>query len=253
MNIAVLDLETNGMAGSSVLSASSLVFNTEGAILDLFNHFYEPHEPINHYAVRVHGLTPQRLASLRSAIRAPRYFLEEWPDLLDFWGSYRVAGIAVHNLTYDTSFLPEIIQGTFRWWCSMRGLTARCAILRRPGNLKKSGYEYKWPRLQEAADILCNGPKALEPPDETARIEALMAEAYAHVSLYDCFELYRIIVRIARHDPGLIEFAPHVISFRAPRERGGFPDESPRHDQFTMNILAYEKKLRSVIQSGPPA
>ena len=248
MNIAVLDLETNGMAGSSVLSASSLVFNTEGAILGLFNHFYEPHEPVNNYAVRIHGLTPQRLAALRSVTQTPRYFLEEWPDLLDFWGSYRVAGIVVHNLTYDTSFLPEIVQGAFRWWCSMRGLTVRCAIPKRPGNLRSGEHEYKWPRLQEAADILCNGPKALDPPDETVRIEKIMEESYAHVSLYDCFELYRIVVRIARHDPGLILFGSHVIPFRAPRERCGFPDESPRHDRFTMNILAYEKKLRSVMQ-----
>lgn len=248
MNIAVLDLETNGMTGSSVLSASSLVFDTEGAILGVFNHFYLSHEPPNFYATRIHGLTPERIAALRSTRKTAPYFLEEWPILLDFWENHDVAGVVVHNLTYDTAFLPEIAQGAFRWWCSMRGLTAWCAIPKRPGNFRSGGCGYKWPRLQEAADRICNGPEALEPPPETARIEGIAGDFHAHISLCDCFELYRVVVRILRHRPDLVAFAPHAVPFRPPRKRGEAPTAPPRPDRFTMNILAYEKKLISVIQ-----
>ena len=249
MNVAVLDLETNGMTGSSVLSASSLVFNAEGTIFGVFNRFYVSHEPPDFYATRIHGLTPERIAALRSTLETSPYFLEEWPDLLEFWENRDVAGVVVHNLTYDTAFLPEIAQSAFRWWCSMRGLTAWCAIPKRPGNFRNGEREYKWPRLQETADRICNDPEALEPPPETARIENAMEDFHAHVSLCDCFELYRIVVRVLRHRPELIAFAPHVVPFRPPRKKGGASGAFPRHDRFTAEVLAYEKKLRSLTET----
>ena len=108
MNIAVFDLETNGMSGSSVLSASSIVFDEEGVVLDFFNRFYLPQERPDGYAARIHGLTVERLLTLRENSDAPLYFSEDWPDLIAFWDAWDVEGVVVHNLSFDVSFLPEI-------------------------------------------------------------------------------------------------------------------------------------------------
>ncbi|MDR1649301.1 MAG: hypothetical protein LBR71_03485 [Synergistaceae bacterium] len=254
MNIAVFDVESNGMMGSSVLSASSIVFDGDGALLDIFNRFYLPQERLDRYAVRVHGLTPGRILALReeaaASFDAPRYFLEDWPDLIEFWESWDVAGVVVHNLPFDTSFLPEIAQSALRWWCSMRGLTLYCALPKRQGNVKIGGKRYKWPKLSEAADIICNGPGALPPPAETERIEMEVGEGLAHVSLFDCFELYRMVSRIARHREDLLQFASSAVAFRPPkRHPASLAGEAPTPDRFTANILCYERKLRFLLRT----
>ena len=58
MNFAVLDFETNGYKGASVLSASSIVFDGEGRVLDFFNRFYLSTEPFDHQLTRIHGPQP---------------------------------------------------------------------------------------------------------------------------------------------------------------------------------------------------
>ena len=253
MNIAVFDLETNGMTGSSVLSASSIVFDSSGgALLGLFNRFYIPQEQyINPYAAKIHGLTIERLLALREHCEAPCYFLEDWPNLIEFWESWNVTGIAVHNLSFDVSFLPEIAQSVFRWWCSMRGLTVYCQIPKRPGNSKIGTETFKWPKLGEASDIICNGPKSLAPPENTKQIEDSVGEGIAHVSLYDCFELYRVVCRIAKHRKELLQFSPYVVPFQPPKSSSWSASNGTKRiffrDNVTADILAYERKLRSVI------
>ena len=49
MNIAAFDLETNGYPGTSVLSASSIVFDEAGRLLAFFNRFYLPTETFNRW------------------------------------------------------------------------------------------------------------------------------------------------------------------------------------------------------------
>jgi hypothetical protein len=251
MNMAVFDVESNGMTGSSVLSASSIVFDDDGRLLDIFNRFYLPHEPFDRYAVRIHGLTPGRIMALREKSAVSRYFLDDWPDLIEFWEEWDVAGVVVHNLTFDASFLPEIAQSALQWWCSMRGLTFYCAIPAKPGgNARAGGKRYKWPKLGEAADIICNSPGALPPPPETERIEEAAGEGVPHVSLFDCFELYRMVSRIARHREDLLRFAPSVVAFRPPRARAAYApaEETPSPDRFTTEVLRYEQRLRSLLR-----
>jgi len=262
MNIAVFDLETNGMAGTSVVSASSIIFNAEGAILDVFNRFYLPVEQLNPYATRIHGLTIDRLVTLRKHIQSTPYFAEDWPDLLDFWESRNVAGVVVHNLSFDAAFLPEIAQGAVRWWCSMKGLTSWCAI---PKRGIRAGRQFKWPKLGEAADIVCNGPEALTPPNATTLVENAIRESmshFSHVSLFDCFELYRIVSRIRLHRRDLIKFEPFVIPFYPPTARfntvsktiftvDSGANESGRankanRDLFISDVLACDRKIRAM-------
>jgi DNA polymerase III epsilon subunit-like protein len=253
MNVAVFDLETNGLMGSSVLSASSIVFDDEGVVLDVFNRFYLPLEPHDDYVTRIHGLTLGRLLALREHIEAPSHFTEDWPDLLNFWGALGVEGVVVHNLAFDTSFLPEVAQGAFLWWCSMKGLTAYCAIP------KRGGGAFKWPKLEEVMDVVCNGPNALAPSKATEDVENAIEDGVPHVSLFDCFELYRVVSRIAKHHRNLLRFAPFATPFRPPQVRagrGGAPKKhertamEPSRDRFVMDTLAYERRLRSVARSG---
>jgi hypothetical protein len=248
MNIAVFDLETNGLRGASVLSASSVVFDDGGVILDVFNRFYFPMEPFDAYTAGIHGLTLERLSELRRHSDAPLYFVEDWPDLLDFWEGWEVEGVVVHNLAFDVSFLPEIAQGARTWWCSMKGLTAYCAIPKRPGNARFGDVKYKWPKLAEAADIVCNGPSALTPSRATLRAEEMMGDGCPHVSLFDCFELYRVVSRIVKHRGDLLNFEPFSAQFYPPRGPLWPPSVAPRGDSFTKELLAYEQKLRSIVQ-----
>lgn len=246
MNIAVLDLETNGTPGSSVLSASSIIFNSHGFILDFINRFYFPQERPNLQAIRIHGLTPERLAALREQTSTtPAYFIEDWSSLLDFWDKWTVSGIVVHNLRFDTSFLPELLQGKFRWWCSMQGLTLLCALPKRPGNLSYGTTSFKWPKLAEATEIICNR-LTFSPSEITVKLEKLMLEQAPHVSLYDCFQLYRVVSRLTQGRPELLQFKPHITSFRA--SNGQYRQTYfPQHDAFTQSIITYEQKLRSAI------
>jgi hypothetical protein len=131
----------------------------------------------------------------------------------------------------------------------MRGLTLYCAIPKKQGNVNAGGKRYKWPKLSEAADIICNGPDALSPPAETERVETEMGDAIAHVSLFDCFELYRMISRIARHREDLLRFTPFVAGFRPPKTRSAATAEAfPSPDHFTADILRCERKLRSMLR-----
>ncbi|GHS90961.1 hypothetical protein AGMMS49957_17660 [Synergistales bacterium] len=248
MILAVFDLETNGGPGASVLSASSIVFDELGRILDIFNRFYLPVEKFDAFTARIHGLTPGRLGVLRAGSRHYDYFLEDWINLVYFWKESGVEGVVVHNLSFDASFLPEMAQGTFLWWCSMRGLTRHCAIPKRPGNAKTGGASFKWPKLAEAVDIICNGPRALLPPPETERIEDALNGDFPHVSLFDCFELYRVVSRLSLHAPHLLRFAPSGVPFNKTRDRTALESEPyPSPDSFTKSVKLYEHNLRSLI------
>ena len=245
MNLAVFDLETNGYAGSSVLSASSIVLDEAGRVLALFNRFYLPTEPFNPYLFRIHGLTPERLLALRERIPSAPYFIEDWPELIEFWQRWQVEGVVIHNARFDLAFLPEAAQSGLRCWCSMRGLTELCALPKGPRS--RGGGRYTWPRRQEAADILCNGPQALEAPEAARRVEAALGECRAHVSLTDCFELYRIVSRLLAHCPERVRFTPFPLPFRTPQNAPGRTAARPRHDGFTAELVELEKRLRNLL------
>ncbi|GHV38789.1 hypothetical protein FACS1894187_18020 [Synergistales bacterium] len=248
MIFAVFDLETNGGPGASVLSASSIVFSEDGHMLDIFNRFYLPAEKFDAFTARIHGLTPGRLSALREGARHYDYFLEDWINLVYFWKECGVQGIVAHNLSFDASFLPEIAQGDFLWWCSMRGLTQHCAIPKRPGNAKIGVRSFKWPKLTETVDIICNGPRAFCPPPETERIESALSGDFPHVSLFDCFELYRVVSRLLLNAAHLLRFAPSTISFYGAARRAILePPPPPAPDSFTKSVKLYESDLRSFI------
>ena len=121
----VFDVESNGFKGTSVLSASSIVFGADGKILDYFNRFYFPEEGrIDPGALRIHRLTLERLAYFRLKEGYSGHFLQDAEALADFWLRWEVRGIIIHNLNFDISFLPKTPAfSSFSRWCSMTGLT----------------------------------------------------------------------------------------------------------------------------------
>ncbi|GHS96043.1 hypothetical protein AGMMS50276_13790 [Synergistales bacterium] len=252
MILSVFDFETNGGPGASVLSASSIVFDEAGHILGIFNRFYLPVERFDSFTARIHGLTPGRLGALRIGARHYDYFVEDWINLVYFWKDFGVDGVVAHNLSFDASFLPETAQGAFLWWCSMKGLTHHCAIPKRPGNARIRGASFKWPKLGEAVDVVCNGPRALCPPSETERIEEALGGDFPHVSLFDCFELYRVLTRVVLNAKHLLRFAPSNIPFHGVRSRVVLKSHKPPEpDDFTESVKLYERNLRSFIRQTP--
>ncbi|HPI98879.1 MAG TPA: hypothetical protein PLV56_09050, partial [Synergistales bacterium] len=198
MNLAVLDLETNGLTGTSVLSASSLVFTEEGRILDFFHRYYLPMETPDPGALKVHGLTPARITWLRHGYEHPAFFADDWESLTLFWKSNHVDRICVHNLSFDISFIPYEGIKDFNWWCSMIGLTGYCAITGRMG-------KPKWPRLAEAKNIIF---EKMTPPTEVLENEKEIGFQICHNSLSDCIDLYGILARVMKNRPEIIDFRP---------------------------------------------
>jgi hypothetical protein len=104
--------------------------------------------------------------------------------------------------------------------------------------------------LGEVADIVCNGPRRLPPPEATEKAENAVGEGTAHVSLFDCFALYRVVTRILNSQENLLRFAPFVMYFRPPRKRPvpKTAEALPLRDCFVEDVLDYERKVRSAIR-----
>lgn len=231
----VFDVESNGFRGTSVLSASSIVFDADGNILDYFNRFYFPEEGrIDPGAFRVHRLAPERIAYFRLKEGYAGSFLEDAESLAGFWDRWVVRGIIVHNLNFDISFLPRIPAfSSLSWWCSMTGLTDFCRL---PG--KRAGY--KWPKMGEAAAFVrenCEGPGAL---DENER---LLGSPLPHYSLSDCFQLYGVAARILNNRPELARFSRRSWRHLPPLPGRPLIDRTPLKDDFVEERLAYEARL----------
>ena len=197
MNFAVLDLETNGFKGTSVVSASSIIFDENGMILNFFNRYYYPTEKPDYGAIRVHGLDPSRINWLRKGYSYPQYFSDDWNSLRLFWEHHHVEAITVHNLGFDTSFIPDAAKKERKWCCSMLGLTDFCKIQGKNG-------QYKWPKLEEAKKITMNTLSAYE---NVLSTERAISSHICHNSLSDCLDLYSIFMRIWKNRPDLAKFA----------------------------------------------
>ena len=126
----------------------------------------------------------------------------------------------------------------------MAGLTELCAL---PKASPRSPGKYKQPRLSEAADLLCNGPGALSPTESLRRIEEKVGSGFPHVSLADCFELYRVVTRVLLHHSDRLRFTSLSVPFRPPRApQGDLSLVRPRSDSFVESLRAFEARLQAV-------
>lgn len=231
----VFDVESNGFRGTSVLSASSIVFGGDGKILDYFNRFYFPEEGrIDPGALKVHRLNLERIAFFRQEGGYEAHFLQDAGALADFWRRWNVGGIIIHNLNFDISFLPKIPEFTsLSWWCSMMGLTDFCRL---PGGKDK----YKWPKMGEAAAVVRDKCPA---PGAVAENERSMGGPMPHYSLSDCFELYGAAARILSSCPELVSFGRHSWRHTPPRTGGILSHPLPLKDDYVAEGLAYGANL----------
>ncbi|MCX7786551.1 MAG: 3'-5' exonuclease [Spirochaetes bacterium] len=122
--VLVLDLETNGLSSRySVLSVTAEKYLYSALELERvgrFHRFYYPREAENPDAIRVNGLTREKLEQEREGKGWPAYFDEDYEFLEFCKGIDLVVG---HNIHFDLKFLP-FLKGV-DWFCTMKSHTSR--------------------------------------------------------------------------------------------------------------------------------
>jgi hypothetical protein len=132
MHGVVIDFETNGFAGSSVLSVAAIRIDVDwdsGGVEqgDTLVRHYHPVERWNRHAQAVNGLSPARIDELRGEASYPRHFRDD-PAFGRFAGAAAFA--VAHNAAFDSRFAGLSIP----WVCTMRlcgGKLAEAAAARR--------------------------------------------------------------------------------------------------------------------------
>ncbi len=150
MNIPfiIFDVETNGFAGSSVLSISAIkgLFNSNNQTIckeNEYNRYYfrNKGESLNPKAIEVNGLSDDIISEKRLYCDYPLYFNNDIDDFKVFCDN--AMHYVGHNIQFDRQFIPYPLPFTF---CTMHQNT----------NIVKTGWNsyygtYKWPKLAEAA------------------------------------------------------------------------------------------------------
>lgn len=156
-HFTIFDVETNGLVPGrcSVLSFSALRVKTwrnagrrHFQVQEEFDRFYYPLEPYNRQAIRVNGLT-EGVIELKRAMAGNDYPLHFIQDIEVPYFCERTELAVCHNTPFDSRFLEQAHGYAFpRSFCTMRNLARYCAI-------PHSYYGIKWPRLEEAVEIIC--------------------------------------------------------------------------------------------------
>lgn len=148
--VLFFDVETNGLNPRwSVLSICMLSADlsmVDGKIhisgLDFMTRYYLPEEDFNPEAVRVNGLDRSEIMKKRGDSEYPLFYRED--SEIYYFGLGHDLYVA-HNIDFDAQFVPFAVLPYF---CTMRASTDLCKLP------FPWGSEYKWPRLQEAMDVL---------------------------------------------------------------------------------------------------
>lgn len=115
---AVIDFETNGFFGSSVLSISIRKDNGES-----INRYYYPLEDYNERAISVNGLTKEKITELRAGATYPKNFVQD-TEIVEFFKDVKT--LVAHNIEFDYSFLPEAVKEMdLEIYCTMKSQTHR--------------------------------------------------------------------------------------------------------------------------------
>jgi DNA polymerase-3 subunit epsilon len=169
--IIVFDTETNGFAGSSVLSISAIKV-VDFEVVEEYNRFYYPIEEFNPQAIAVNGLTYDVLSNMRKNATYPEYFVD---DLMNFYKFIENATHFIgHNISFDLQFIKPI--QVFHTFCTMH---ANTNIIKIP---YKNGYKY--PKLLEAANFY----------------NIKYEENNLHGSLYDVYITFKVFKAMFDHN-----------------------------------------------------
>ena len=114
----VIDFETNGFSGSSVLSAAAIKIFADwdnGTVkkIETFTRHYHPIEKWNRYAQAVNKLSPTKIDALRNGATYPINFRDD-SSLYEFANDATFA--VAHNASFDSRFISLNIP----WICTMK-------------------------------------------------------------------------------------------------------------------------------------
>ncbi|MEA3521885.1 MAG: 3'-5' exonuclease [Campylobacterota bacterium] len=169
MNKMVIDFETNGFQGGSVLYCSVIIVDDNNDVLHQETRFYYPREAYSDGALAINGLSKEVVDRHRADISYPKYYDEDgW--CVNLSKEYDVELLIAHNVEFDYSFLSQEFKSLrLKRFCTMQENTNFVGI--------RNQYGYKYPKLSEACK----------------RYFIAFDSTQAHQSSYDtqkCLELY---------------------------------------------------------------
>lgn len=142
--IIVFDTETTGLRPGRVIQLSYIMFSDNGATGKNF-FFYTPY--IEPSAVRVHGITPEKLAVLSGGHTFTEY-LDEIDD------DFRAASLTVaHNFPFDFSFMTAEFGYESRIFRYNEKFDTMRELKSKVGLPAMRGGGFKYPKLIELADF----------------------------------------------------------------------------------------------------
>ena len=141
----VIDIESNGFKGSSVLSFSALVLDDNNQVIEEIDRYYYPVENINKIAVGINGLYRKVVKIKREGITYPEHFIDDVDFIKKLFSD--CDEVIAHNVDFDISFVSEVfpLAVDIMDFCTMLESTNILCI---PGNYGNN----KWPKLEEAVN-----------------------------------------------------------------------------------------------------
>ncbi len=145
LNVAVVDLETNGLdTEDSVLSISLIAERIETPPLRIvetkrINRYYYPVERFRASAIAYNGLSEREISNRRRYASYPRHFRED-REMAEILSEFDC--LISHNASFDIGFLGDFYSGNY--FCTMRSNIRRVRRQRRVGS-------FKYPSLTETA------------------------------------------------------------------------------------------------------
>jgi DNA polymerase-3 subunit epsilon len=142
----VFDTETNGVdpTTSSLLAIAAKKFIFDDLLIiqeiDSFQRFYYPIEPYNSKAIKVNGLTEERIKLLRTE-RYPKYFRDD--NSFIHW-CRDIENYVGHNIQFDLKFVSSLSSKKI-----FDTMLSNVDIIKCEWNEKTNSW--KWPTLGEAA------------------------------------------------------------------------------------------------------
>ncbi len=167
---SIIDFETNGFEGSSVLEIAVIKIDRDCNPTSLLNRFYFPREPFNIKAIRINGLNRETILKKRENRNYPLYFDED-REVIDYLKDVKL--FIGHNINFDKKFLPIPYQN-LDTFCTMQ---YHRDILKIP-----TTRGYKNPKLVE----VCN----------YYNIE--FDTINAHSGFYDVYKTFEIVKRVVK-------------------------------------------------------
>ncbi len=102
-----VDVETNGLSNTKNSLLSVYAEKENG---DTYERFYFPVEEYNKHAIKVNGLTEDRVEELRGEAQYPNHFKDDHDDLISFLAG--CSEFAAFNASFDFKWMPEAFRDT---------------------------------------------------------------------------------------------------------------------------------------------